>query len=252
MAADSLSPARLDVSLVCFSTEVGSPSPSLGPSSLSFGLKVGVCVPESSRLRLQRWVTVTWLLAGRGGERGGGGGGNNCATFPFFFFFLPLFSSPACLKLHTEVWLKGKRQREQDSRPRALVARARLSRNAHHGLGNPCPASSRQHSALCPSRPPPAPSHQCSTLAPGAKEELERCLNSQAIVALPELLVRSHSLVSAPPALRYLLLESVNPRAQPRRKHRDPPKGWFETNFTENLNPGFRQEGSQQSRECAE
>lgn len=75
---------------------------------------------QAEQPRSQCWVTVTWLLAGRGGERGGGGGGNNCAIFPFFFFFLPLFSSPACLKLHTEVWLKGKRQREQDSHPLAL------------------------------------------------------------------------------------------------------------------------------------
>lgn len=107
-------------------------------------------------------------------------------------------------------------------------------------------------SALAGPFPPLAPSHPCSTLSPEAKE-VGRYLNYQAIVPLPQLFVHSHSLVSAPsgtPAFRCPVWSRVDPRAQPRRKRKIVPRGWFETNFTGNSNSGFLQEGYKHHREC--
>lgn len=83
------------------------------------------------------------------------------------------------------MWSEGKRQRERDSHPLALrthpPARALLSRDIHHGCSSLCPASSGSLllSALPGPIPPPALSHQCSDLSPGAKEEVGRYLNYQ-------------------------------------------------------------------------
>lgn len=194
---------------------------------------------------------MTWLLAGRGGERGGGRGGNNCAIFPFFFFFLPLFSSPACLKLHTEAWLKWKRQREQDSHPLAFrthpPARARLSRDIRHRCSNLYPASTQQPSALCPSQPHPISSTFSSVLRlvswsqrSGEVFELSSHFDSSTAVhrwPFPGVCPTRH------PFLQVPFLAKCGSLSTALEETKDPPKGWCETNFTEDISPGFLQQG---------
>lgn len=173
-------------------------------------------------------------MAGRGGERGGGRGGNSCAIFPFFFFSLPLFSSPARLKLHTEVWLKWKRQREQDSHPLALrthpPARAKLSRNICHGCSKLYPASSRQLSALCPSPPHPTSSTFSPVLSlvfwsqrrSGEIFELSmHCSSSTAVHGQPS----PDVCPSRHPFLQVPYLEQWGSLSTVLEKTKDPPKG---------------------------
>lgn len=64
---------------------------------------------QAEQPRSQCWVTVTWLLAGRGGERGGGGGENNCAIFPFFFFFPSSFFFPCLSQVTHGSVVKGEK-----------------------------------------------------------------------------------------------------------------------------------------------
>lgn len=51
------------------------------------------------------------------------------------------------------------------------------------------------------------------------------------------------------PCLQVSYLEQCGSLSPALEKTKDPPKGWFEINFTVNINPGFLQEGYKHHRE---
>lgn len=83
---------------------------------------------------------MTWLLAGRGGEKGGGGGGNNCTIFPFPFFFF--FFTPSSLFPHLSQVTRGSVLKGEKAEGKGQLSRR---------LGCCC-------SVLCPVGSPEAPS----------------------------------------------------------------------------------------------